>query len=228
MGPHYGIWIGRASEVDRMQNGLMTKCIERRRGFRHRACYEEEAGALLSGVCSRSGVRAVVSLMKKLFRLAVVVGFVGVGCAVWAADPGNSGGGSGSRPGSTRENWQDVVKFIRAQQANPRTGLSEAQKQKLADLRTRIEEILKDREAFRAQQLVLAQTLKSVAQEERERLREQMQAAREEFLKNHQDLIVDVKQRLAELRQELRDNRDRILEAAREQNQSAGRGNRGR
>jgi DNA repair exonuclease SbcCD ATPase subunit len=84
------------------------------------------------------------------------------------------------------------------------------------DVKKMIEEARKAAQDFATSQRDLVQQLRDAAQEEREEIRAQMKANLETFKEAQKSRVEDIKKRLVELRQEFRNNRDRVLDAARE------------
>jgi hypothetical protein len=91
------------------------------------------------------------------------------------------------------------------------------------DIKKVIEDARKAAKEFATAQKELLEKYKDAEQEEREKAREELKVNWEAFKEAQKARIQELKQRLAEMKQEFKDNRDRQIDAGKEQGRDRGR-----
>lgn len=140
----------------------------------------------------------------KTMVLTSVLGLSIMGAVAWAADP---------VPDPT----------------TPPTTSTPPEKQKPAharpflpdNVKALVDKVKDDREAFVKEQAALLKTLKGATQEERDKIREQLQDKRQAFHESQRALREQIKEKLEALRKEFRDNRDKILDEVKDKTKDA-------
>ena len=89
------------------------------------------------------------------------------------------------------------------------------------DVKALVDKVKTDREAFAKEQAALLKTLKGATQEQRDKIREQLQDNRQMFLDSQRALREQIKDKLEALRKEFRDNRDKILDEVKDKTKDA-------
>jgi len=164
----------------------------------------------------------------KVAKLVVAVGVLGLICGLSTlaqVNQSNSGSGNtGGNTGQANADWSQIQAYLESLRNGWRANRPAPPRPEPVIPQNLMELVKEAKEAaveFTEKQNNLLQQMKNATDTQREQLREQLREASNTFRGEQKQRVQEMKAQMLQLREQFRDNRDQVIEAAKEQGKTA-------